>query len=226
MNRSIFISEEELRDLYEIKKLSAMQIAKSIGCSATGINHLLSKYRIEKRSLSEAIYVLSNPDGDPFSFRQPETAEEWQLYGMGLGLYWGEGNKANHAAVKISNTDPRMLKAFMDFMERFFLIGRNKIRIQIQVFTDIDIALAIAFWARELDVEHHQFNKPIITPSDSMGTHRNKSKYGVVAIIYTNTKLRKLFGEKLAEYARGYGEPQELTVPRDKWRSFGLQESS
>jgi hypothetical protein len=200
------------------QRLSAMQIARLAGCSHTTIEDHLQKMGIERRSISEAIYARRNPDGDPFKFRMPLTAEEWRLFGLGLGLYWGEGNKASKQMVRINNTDPRLLKAFMDFMEKFFCVKKEKLRLQIQIFDDIDIDEAIDFWTRELGVSREKFYQPIITKSDSIGTHNNKSRYGVVALVYSNIKLRNQLMGELSSLAQEYGDAVELTVPRDLFK--------
>jgi hypothetical protein len=55
-----------------------------------------------KRSISEAIYHLKNPKGDPFVGRQPMDIKEGILFGLGLGLYWGEGSKRGTGGVRIT----------------------------------------------------------------------------------------------------------------------------
>jgi len=58
----------------------------------------LQQWDIPKRSVSEALYVKHNPGGDPFSERNLDTGDLF-LFGLGLGLYWGEGTKSNKYAV-------------------------------------------------------------------------------------------------------------------------------
>lgn len=215
MSKRMPISNEAIRELYVEQKLSVKQIADLIGCSEGGIYERLKKMEIPRRSVSEAIYVRHNPDGDPFKWQMPLTAEDWQLFGMGLGLYWGEGNKRNRQAIRICNTDPRLLKAFMDFMSRFFCMGPEKAKAHVQMFNDMDIEETATFWREQLGMTEEQFAKPLMTISDSMGTHNNKSKYGVCSLRYQNTKLTALVQRELAYFAREYGIAQELTIPRE-----------
>jgi transposase-like protein len=81
------ISQKELFSLYISKKQSVAQIARRLKCSQNKVNYWLSKYGISKRSISDAIYQLKNPLGDPFFAQQPKTMDEARLFGMGLGLY-------------------------------------------------------------------------------------------------------------------------------------------
>ncbi|MBI4032914.1 MAG: hypothetical protein HY377_00095, partial [Candidatus Blackburnbacteria bacterium] len=53
----------------------------------------MDKHRIKRREWSEATYVYSNPDGDPFRLARKLTLSELFLKGLGLGLFWGEGTK-------------------------------------------------------------------------------------------------------------------------------------
>src|SRR3989338_2509593 len=87
------IQEKQLRDWYVRDKKSAQEIANILRCSAHKVNYAMEKFQIQKRSISEAIYVKNNPNGDPFKFRKPRTLREAILFGMGMGLYWGEGTK-------------------------------------------------------------------------------------------------------------------------------------
>lgn len=218
MSRRILVSDEAIRELYVEQKLSVRQIAELARCSQNAIRDHLKKMGVERRSVSEAIYALKNPDGDPFKWRMPLTAEEWQLFGMGLGLYWGEGNKRNKQAIRICNTDSRLLKAFMDFMEKFFCMGPEKAKAHVQMFNDMDVEETAEFWRNELGLSEEQFGKPMMTISNSMGTHNNKSKYGVCSLYYQNTKLTALVQRELAYFAGGYGIARELTVPREMVR--------
>lgn len=222
MANRIQLSDDAIRELYVEQKLSARQISRLAGCSEMGIHHRLNKLGVEKRSISEGVYVRCNPGGDPFAFKMPLTAEDWRLFGAGLGLYWGEGTKASTSSVRIANTDPRLLRAFMDFMQRFFSMGREKAKAHIQLFTDIDVTEASGFWREQLGLEARQFTKPIVTPSGSMGTHRNKSRYGVATLHYQNTKLRNLLIGELAGFARAYGPSMQLTVPRQPLNDAAL----
>src|ERR1041385_3397781 len=88
-----------LEQLYIAEKLSAHEIAVRLRCSDGKINYWLARHQIPKRSISDAVYTRSNPTGDPFKVKIPASAEESFLFGMGLGLYWGEGNKKNLTAV-------------------------------------------------------------------------------------------------------------------------------
>ncbi|HUV43157.1 MAG TPA: helix-turn-helix domain-containing protein [Patescibacteria group bacterium] len=86
------VSKVRLEKLYK-NGLSANEIAEKLGISLYKVNYWLKNFQIPKRSVSEAIYLKYNPNGDPFEIKEKLSPEERQLLGMGLGIYWGEGNK-------------------------------------------------------------------------------------------------------------------------------------
>ena len=74
-------------------KKSVHAIARELNCSDGKINYWLEKHFIPKRSISDAIYTKHNPNGNPFSLKILKTNSDSFLFGLGLGLYWGEGTK-------------------------------------------------------------------------------------------------------------------------------------
>jgi len=186
------LEEARLRKLYLEQKFSSKKIAEILGCSEHKVNYWLLAYNIPKRSISEAIYVHYNPRGDPFKFIPPRNLKESELFGLGLGLYWGEGNKANKNIVKLGNSDPDLLLTFMNFLIRFFRIKKSDLKFHLQIFTDIKLGEAMRYWTKKLNIRKEQIYKPFITKSGSIGTYRNKSRYGVFTLYYANTKLRNL----------------------------------
>lgn len=186
------IDGDLLKKLYTRELKSSAQIAKLLGCSEHKVNYWLEKHIITKRTISEAVYVKMNPDGDPFSFVPPKNLKEAELFGMGLGLYWGEGNKANKNTVKLGNSDPELMKTFMNFLDKFFGIKRKSLKFHLHLFTDIDKNEAFSYWIKNLKINKDQFYKPTITQTGKLGTYRKKSKYGVLTLYFSNTKLRNI----------------------------------
>ena len=186
------ISKKDLEETYFAKNLSAAQTSKLFNCSTNKINYWLAKYELKKRTISEAVYRLRNPLGDPFVLQQPSNIQEGILYGMGLGLYWGEGSKRGKGGMRLGNTDVRLIKKFIEFLEKFFGIQKNKLKFGLQIFSDISPNKALSYWQQELKVEKNQFNKIIISKVRGKGTYKYKSEYGVLSVYFNNTKLKKL----------------------------------
>jgi hypothetical protein len=186
------LTKKKLRDLYLVDKKSTSDIAKIFKCSERGINYWFKKYSIPKRTISEAVYLKWNPNGDPFKFILPTNIDDAKLFGLGIGLYWGEGNKANKNTVRLGNSDPALIRIFIKFLIKFFNIKKEDIKFHLHTFSDINIEESYIYWIRELDIKKEQFYKPTITITGKLGNYRNKSKYGVLTICYCNTKLRNI----------------------------------
>lgn len=182
----------KLEELYLTSKLSAMDIAKSQGCSAHKVNYWLEKHKIPKRTISEAIYVRHNPSGDPFEIKTIKSKHDAELFGYGLGLYWGEGNKLNKHSLRLGNTDPKLILKFMQFLIELFGVDKDRFKFSLQIFTDINPRVAMDYWLEQLDVKESQFYKIHVTLSDSLGTYRRKSQFGVVVVYFHNKKLRDI----------------------------------
>ena len=176
--------------VYVEQKQSAKQIAVRVGCSENKVNYWLRKHAIPKRSLSDAQYVIANPSGDPYRFIKPRNESEWLLYGLGLGLWWGEGNKVSKTAIRLGNTGPDLLRVFLDFLKTIFKIDETRLRFGLQIFTDTSPDLARSYWSKRLGVSPEKFQKVVVSESVAKGTYRHKSEYGVLTIYFSNTKIR------------------------------------
>ena len=178
------------------------QIADSLGCSVNKIDYWMRKHNIKRRTRSDALYTIYNPDGDPFTIKKSMTATERELYGIGIGLYWGEGTKASPSSVRLGNSDPGIILKFIQFLEQIYGVGRDKMRFGMQLFTDCSFEEAMAFWTSRLEVSELQFYKPVRTISGSIGTYRKKNRYGVITLYYNNKHLRDILVEQINNMPR------------------------
>jgi hypothetical protein len=195
------IARSTLHKLYTVKRFSAAEIAQQLHCSTNKVHYWLARRGIKMRTQSDASYVKHNPTGDPFMFRPPQNMHEVFLMGLGIGLYWGEGNKKNKTAVRLGNTDPRLIKAFLHFLNKIYGVERYKIRFGLQVFSDMKPRAALKLWSRTIGFPTSHFGKVIVTPARSIGTYREKTKHGVLTVYVSNTKLRNLLIRQIENLA-------------------------
>jgi hypothetical protein len=187
------LSKEVLQELYLNKKYSAAKIAHHVSCSENKVNYWIAKHGIQKRTIGDALYLKHNPKGDPFTVRIPKSINDAILYGLGVGLYWGEGTKANKTSVRIGNTDPRLICAFIRFLEVCYGIDRNKLKFGLQIFGDMNKESTLRFWTKMLGVPRSQFQPGVVvTPYRGVGNYRNKTKHGVITLYFNNRKLRDI----------------------------------
>jgi len=184
------IEKKYLIQHYIERKLSAKQISQILKCSESGINYWLNKYKIQKRSISDAVYDRWNKGEDPFNFKEPHSKSDQVLLGVGIGLFWGEGTKRNLHSVRLGNSDPELSRIFLEFLKKVYRINFEKIRIGIQIFNDINEKKVLDFWSKKLSIPKEKFYKVIYTKSRGIGTYKNKIEYGVATIYFGNKKLR------------------------------------
>lgn len=169
-----------------------MEIAWKTEYSPSGIRYLMSKYGISRRSWSEATYVKRNPSGDPFKIKKGLSKNDTSLKSLGLGLYWGEGDKSNNTQVRMSNVDPRLLKKFKEFLINICGVKEEKFKYSLVIFNDGNEFEAIRFWRNHLKIKRSQLGKVINIPPQGRGTYKTKNQFGVLTLTVCNKKLKEI----------------------------------
>ena len=194
--KSNLIKKNQLELLYS-RGLSMMDIAKKLKVSGHKIAYWMTKYEIKRRSINDALYMKYNPGGNPFKIKKPTNANEAYLYGLGLGIYWGEGNKADKYSIRVGTTDPDMILIFRKFMETFCKIAQSKFKYNLMCFKDSSPKIAKKFWIKKLDLNSNQIGKITSLKPLGKGTYRKISQYGVCTIYVFNIKLKKWLMDQL-----------------------------
>ncbi len=85
----------------------------------------------------------------------------------GLFLYWGEGAKSTMTELSISNSDPSVIKFFITWLIKSLKVPKEKLRVQLHLYKDMDVKKEIQFWSKTLNVPLSQFYNPYIKKSSS-----------------------------------------------------------
>jgi hypothetical protein len=75
----------------------------------------------------------------------------------------------------------------------------------LQIFSDMSKRKSLEFWLKELGkfgISKSQFFKVTVTPSRSIRNYREKSKWDVLTVHFSNTKLKNLLDKYIAEVAQ------------------------
>ncbi len=150
----------------------------------------MQKYQIARRSRSDAAYIQANPTGDPFKIKTTLSLEESKLFGIGLGIYWGEGEKVSKHYVRVANTDSKLIKTFRKFLRDICQLEERKISYSIICFNDSNINKVKTYWSNQLSVFPEKFGKIVQIPTQGKGTYKRKSEFGVCTITASNMKLK------------------------------------
>ena len=80
----------------------------------------------------------------------------------GLMLYLGEGDKRYSSRIVLANTDQRIIKFFVKWLNDFLNIPKNEIKAQLHLYENMDIEKEKRFWQNELKFNKMQFYKSMI----------------------------------------------------------------
>ncbi len=122
------------------------------------------------------------------------TLNKRELFLAGLFLYWGEGAKTMPASTSLSNTDPAMIRFFIQWLE---LLGvpRNRLRVYVHLYSDMNVQRELRYWSKVLDLPLTSFRKPYVKTSNRSGlSYPQKFTHGTCNLIYGNRDI--------AEYVR------------------------
>ena len=161
----------------------------------------MQQWEIPRRTWSEATYRKRNPGGDPFRIKEQLNRRERELKGFGLGLNLGEGTRSSTDAVRLGNTNPKIIKIFLNFLVGICGIDLRKLRFGLQIFNGGNPPESLHFWLKEFMgfyITRDQFQKVVVTAPRGRGLYRNKIRHGVLTGYYCNTKLRSSL-EKMIE---------------------------
>lgn len=107
----------------------------------------------------------------------------------GFLLYWAEGGKTKPYTATVANTDPAILQFFLSWLE---MLGwpRDKVKVRLQLYADMDAQKEIKYWSRVLNVSIKQFTTPYVKTSNRSDiTHKSQFSHGTCNVIVDNRDL-------------------------------------
>lgn len=111
------------------------------------------------------------------------------LFLAGLFLYWGEGTKAQNSLVALTNTNPAMIKFFINWL-KLFGVKNKDLKIKLHLYSDMKIKESLDFWAKELNIPICQFYKPYIKKNTSKSiSYKNGFGKGTCSVIFGDRDL-------------------------------------
>ncbi|MDD5068052.1 MAG: hypothetical protein PHS53_01475 [Candidatus Pacebacteria bacterium] len=123
-----------------------------------------------------------------------EATEEFEklkyhpLFLAGMMIYWGEGNKRSNNRCSIANSDPLMIKVFLDFLKKICGFSSPKIRAWILLYPELKEKECKTFWISNTGLKQEDFTKSIVIK----GKHKTrKLSHGVCSIGVSSTYLKR-----------------------------------
>ncbi|PIY96753.1 MAG: hypothetical protein COY66_03120 [Candidatus Kerfeldbacteria bacterium CG_4_10_14_0_8_um_filter_42_10] len=82
------------------------------------------------------------------------------LFIAGVMLYWGEGDsKIENSIVRLSNTNPQLIKMFSLFLQKTCGVPKEKIKIALILYPDLNEGKCHQFWSQVTNIPSTQFRK-------------------------------------------------------------------
>ena len=107
----------------------------------------------------------------------------------GAALYAGEGAKRD-GRVRFANSDPALVRFFLAWLRHFYPIDESRLRIQLYLHDELDLAAAVEHWSAVCDVPAHQFIKPYRAVADS-SIRRTKHVFGCAGVYYDCSRTHR-----------------------------------
>lgn len=126
-----------------------------------------------------------------------EEREKWKLLTQkelelaGLFLYWGEGAKRINGPIALNNTDPKVLKFTLYWLIYGLKIPKEKIKVFVHLYNDMNIEEAVEFWSKELKIPKTQFAKPYIKASKRASLTHKGFGHGTCGLVVSNIRLKE-----------------------------------
>ncbi|MBV1849188.1 helix-turn-helix domain-containing protein [Catellatospora tritici] len=123
------------------------------------------------------------------------TAHELAL--VGAVIFWCEGTKekpwrANDGRVTVTNTDPRLLRIFIRFLESIG-VSRSELIYRVSIHETADPAEAELWWAGQLDVPLSCFRRATLKRHKPTSTRHNQAEGYHGCLVVTARRRRELY---------------------------------
>lgn len=188
------------------KGYSYGQIKEKLGLSKSTLSGWLQPYPLSEKRIRELrdnnpqrieryINTMRKKREFGFSIAYDQASKdignltERELFIAGFFLYWAEGGKTRRNTVAFSNTDPGMLKMFLRWLD-VLKVSKEKLKIRLHLYKDMDEAKEISFWCKELGVKRSKFQKSYVKESKMTDlTYKNNFGHGTCNFIIHDTTL-------------------------------------
>lgn len=123
------------------------------------------------------------------------TVTERDVFMVGLGLYWGEGYKKGNQEFGFTNSDPSMIKFYINWLATIFDISKTDLilRVSINIAHKNRIHTITTHWSKITGVPQCQFTKPSFIKTKTKKIYANATThFGTLRVkVRRGTRNRK-----------------------------------
>lgn len=136
-------------------------------------------------------------------------------YVAGCMLYWAEGSR-NRNRLVFTNSDPEMIRVFVDFLRRSFALNNERFRVTCNLFAD-HLARQHEiedFWLATTGLTRESLCKSIVNRYSrySQKKRTNKLPYGTCRVVVHGSEITQTIYGSIQELA-GFDRPEWLDLP-------------
>lgn len=135
-----------------------------------------------------------------------EAAKQFVLFRQepffmsGLAMYWGEGdNKLQNGRVRVTNSDPRMIRAFHIFLKKYLPEISHKAKMYLILYPDLDDLRCKSFWAKSVGIPLSRFTASTYIQGRSA---KRRLPYGVGTITIASRTHKEIIKTWIALFRR------------------------
>ncbi len=192
-------SLRQIAEKLEVSKGSVSSWVRDIAILHEALSNISDRRRLgreQSRTTRLLNIAKSEAEIDAACKEEILPLSDRDLWIAGLMLYAGEGYKSSKVSgrrVEIANSNPEILRIFINFLIRLCSVPREKIRVRLMLCEDINQKEAKQFWSHELGIDLKQFANPFIKLSykDMPFRHLRRSEYGIAHVNLYDTKVYK-----------------------------------
>lgn len=200
---------EERKKAIELRRkgVSMNEIARFIGVAKSSVSYwvrdveLTSKQKrglsekgrsiesIEKRRISRIQNTRNKRNIIKLGAQQEVgTLSKDSLWCAGIALYWGEGGKTQQT-VRISNSDPAVIKVMMKFFKKYSHINFDKYHGHVHTFSEDNVQKSLSYWSKISGIPKNKFYRTYIKQSTATKNKRQTLPYGTFQIYIHSTEF-------------------------------------
>jgi len=224
------VEREQARELRRVRGLSVKQIARVVGVAPSSVSLWVRDVPLTPEQLE--VLRQKNPaynrqlrgatrNAERGRARRRAYQEEGRtvarrgeaLHMAGAMLYWAEGDKGSRNAVRLSNSDPELIRLFVRFLRAYFDVTDEHMRVTCNLFADhMERKLEIErFWLDVIGLPQSCLCKSVVNVYSkySQKKRRNKLPYGTVRVGVHSTRVVQSIYGSIQEYG-GFERPEWL----------------
>jgi len=208
-------SYSEIRKVVKVSKSSLSLWLKDISLTGDQLKRIKGKKEKAIESFIETMKLKRERKLLDYYTKQKKNwlpLSERELFLSGLFLYWGEGNKASRNTVSVSNTDPNVIKFSILWLVKSLKVPKNKVKVSLQLYSDMNINESTNYWVKELGIPAEQFNKPYIKISTRSLIDQKGFGHGTCNISVQNTVIKENLLMAIKAMADFYSEKAKNLV--------------